>query len=166
MTGQTKGVLIDRRRLMHGDVFLPHNNPSTHYAVIRSDTRGSYNSHWLQIDNVHNSDAFMLDLRTGNVYESKHPGAPALWNVGHDVTLVATQLVHDPLRGMDYSQDIVPRLEGRLTARVGRDPVDNAILDIPNCLRLLRGPNAYLYFDLIEAYLHLVEVNDLKRQGV
>ena len=163
MTEQTKGVRIDRRRLMQGDVFERLSTPKGQYVVVRSDTRGSYNSYWLQIDHVFTGDSFMLDTRTGMVYESKHPAVPALWQVGPDVLLVRSQLVTDPLRGMDYSQDIVPRLEGRLTARVGRDPVDNAVLDIPNCLRLIRGPTAYLYFDLIEAYLHLVETNDLKR---
>lgn len=162
MTHASKGVLIDRRRLVQGDIFIPTGRHD-HYTVIRNDTRGSYNSHWLQIDHLHNGDAFMLDVRTGNVYESKHPAMLSLWNVGHDVRLVKAQLVIDPLRGMDYSQDVVPALEGRLTARVGRDPVDNALLDVPNYLRLIRGPNAYLYFDLIEAFLNLVETNDLKR---
>jgi hypothetical protein len=161
--GLSNITLIDRNRLVHGDVFSTQADPHNQYVVIRSDTRGSYNSHWLQIDHLFNGSAFMLDLRLGGVYESKRPAEKQLWNVGRDVILVSTQLADEPLAGMDYSQDIVPRLEGRLTARVGRDPVDNAILDVPNCLRLIRGPNAYLYFDLVEAYLHLVETNDLKR---
>lgn len=166
MTEQAKGVLIDRQRLMHGDVFERLSHPKGQYAVIRSDTRGSYNSYWLQIDHLFTGEAFMLDLRTGMVYESKHPAVPMLWQVGPTVLLVRSQLPTDPLRGMDYTQDIVPGLEGRLTARIGRSPADNAVLDVPNCLRLIRGPNAYLYFDLIEAYLHLVETNDLHRTGV
>lgn len=156
-------VFLDRRRLQHGDVFSTVAARDDHYAVIRSDTRSSYNSVWLQIDHLHNGNAFMLNLRDGGVYESKHPGMPELWNVGGHVVLVGSQLVMDPLRGMDYSQDIVPELAKRLQPRLERSYADNAGLDVENYMRLLRGPSAYLYFDLLNAFLNLVEANDLTK---